>query len=746
MCIKRIMLLLFFLFNFPVHALVINEIVTSNSKVNADDDGDFSDWIELYNETNEALQLSGYSLSDDADNSRKWQFPPCVIEGKSFVLIWCSGKAKSSAQLHTNFKLDRDGESVILSSADGTTIDERHFPLINENYSYGRRTDGDDEFVIFSHPTPNGENAAAVGPIYALPPRISLPPGFYPKSIVVELDAEVGTDIYYTCDGSEPTKSDLHYVGKIQIDASCILRAATFKSGLQPSRISTHSYLINAPVALLELPVISLATDPDHLWDEETGIYANPLASGEEWERPIAIEYFAASGNPEYTADAGIRIHGGASRLPEKSAKKSFRFYFRSEYGPGQLEYPIIPSAGKRHFNRLILRAGFNDAWIHWLDLERELTTYIRDTLVRDCFLTMGHPASHGDFVHLYLNGAYWGLYNISERYDEEFFDFYCENGDWDVVKPGDDSDQNAIEAVEGDLNNWNSLYNWYRNRDLSSTANYEILQQRVNIDNLIDFYILNLYCQNYDWPRHNWYAARNRNNGKWFFLPWDSEFSFGNGYQGYSHSINMWEVIESQSDYPLGMLYQKLQKNEQFRNAVLTRCFELFSDDLNQQSLLSLLDVRTEQIRNAIPFEAERWGTARPPDVYDLQSWLDAVASMRTFIQERAANLMAQANSEGFIAKSDLPADWRQVSVGEPATTGLSSYQQGILTINAAGADIGGTNDAFYYVRQTIPGDVEIIVHNSKWESVTDSAKAGIMIRESSNGQSKNVFLALTP
>ncbi|MBN1482374.1 DUF1349 domain-containing protein [candidate division KSB1 bacterium] len=737
-----------FFYALPGRALVINEVVAANSGTILDKNGDSSDWLELFNNESFPVSLKGFCLSDDQQALRKWEFPEVTLTAGSFMLIWCSGKDNADSEVHTNFKLNRDGEIILLSSSTGAVLDSLRFPPLPTDVAYGRSPDGAKNFVLISTPTPGAPNTLDNGQMYAAAPIFSQKAGFFQQPLTIILSTNTsGAEIFYTLDGSEPTVKSTRYTSSLTINKTTIIRARTIKPGMADSRITTSSYFLNTRNELNDLPVLSLVTDPDNLWDTQIGIYANPLQSGDDWERPISIEFFEQRGELGFTTDAGIRIHGGASRLPEKSAKKSFRLYFRSDYGISRLDFPIIPSTENTSFDRLVLRAGFNDAWIHWLDLERELTTYVRDPLVRDVYLNMGHPASNGDFAHLFLNGEYWGLYNISERYDDDFCDTYLGEGDWDVVKPGPDGERNAIEAAEGDLAGWNEFYDWFRQNNLASSSSYEILKSYVDLDSFIDFYILNIFSQNYDWPRHNWYAIRNRDNGRWIFLPWDSEYAFGSGNRGYTHTLNMWDVIESQSSYPLPLLYGKLLNNTLFRNDVAARFFELWTTWLSQDHLLNLLNTRLDQIRTAIPFEAERWGDARSPDIYDYDDWLAAGEHMKSFIQNRTAVLMGQLAAKGFETPGmDVPDGWRNSDIGDVAVNGFAFYHDGIFTINGSGFDIWNTEDEFFYVWKTVPGDVDIRARVISLTNTDAWAKAGIMIRETLNNTSKNVYVALTP
>ena len=743
-----LVLFLLFFYALPGYTVVINEIVAANSTVIADADGDFADWLELYNNDSSPVNLAGYFLSDDPNEPEKWRFPDITLSPGNFLLIWCSEKQDVESEIHVSFRLNRDGEIAILSSPAGEVVDSLRFPALPTDVAYGRFPDGSSNIVLLGSPTPGNANKAGNDQVSAAAPDYSTAGGFYNEPLSLELTSPTSdANIHFTLDGSDPTAQSPLYNTAISIDKTTIVRAVAVKSGMAASRVSSTTFFMNMRPALNDLPVLSLVTDPDHLWDEQTGIYENPLESGDAWERPVSVEYFEKMGEPGFSANAGIRIHGGASRLPHKSAKKSFRLYFRSDYGITELEYPIMPSTENTVFDRLVLRAGFNDAWIHWLDLERELTTYVRDPLVRDVYASMGHPASHGDFAHLFLNGEYWGLYNISERYDDDFCDTYIGGGEWDVIKPGPDSDRNAIEAAEGDLEAWNEFDDWFRRNNLARSSAYETLKTYVDIESFIDFYILNIYAQNYDWPRHNWYATRNRDNGRWIFLPWDSEYAFGSGNKGFSYSMNMWDVIDGQTSYPLPLLYSKLRNNTHFRNAVADRFFELLTTQLSQEHVLELLNSRLEQIRSAIPFEAERWGTARLPDEYDYGDWLTASERMKEFIQNRANVLIGQLAAEGFeIPGMALPDGWRQQDIGDAQISGFASFNDGLFTISGSGVDIWNTEDEFYFVWQNVPGDLDVRARVLSLAETDPWAKAGIMIRESLHASSKNVYVAMTP
>lgn len=622
--------------------LVVNEICAANDSILADKDGDYPDWIELYNGSQGAVNLLHYSLTDSKTDSNVWTFPEVLLESNGFIVIFCSGKDRSGAELHTNFKLSAGGEYLALLAPDGSVVDSLTFPELKNDHSFSRFPDGG-SFFETANVTPGAPNAVDSSEIVVAPPTFSRQSGYFNAPIEVALTAaDTTVAIYFTTDGSLPDQNSSRYRQPIPIDSSVVLRARALTADGFWSKAVAERFFLNQPYALKNFPVLQIVTDPENLWDKNRGIYANPTMGGDEWERPATVIFMEPQARDGFNVDAGLRIHGGASR--KRSDKHSFRLYFRSEYGPGRLEYPIIPSADVERFDRLILRAGYNDSWTHGNEKQRLATTYLRDQLVRDIFIELGYPAAHGDFAHLYLNNQYWGLFNICERYDDEFFDDHVERAPWDVIKPGPDETKNALETTDGTMTAWNEFEKWYTNANFADSTQYDELMTWVYFDNLLDFYLVNVWAQNSDWPRHNWYAARpNEENGKWIFLPWDAEYCFGGGAVAFRSDYNMLDRIESQIQYPLNLLLFKLTINEKFRSAVLLRLDQLLASVLSVEHLDDLLSKRANQIQTAIPYESERWGQLYAPEYsYGVDEWNAALDSTRKFFRERTQHVLS--------------------------------------------------------------------------------------------------------
>ncbi len=622
-------------------AIVINEIVAANDSLLFDADNDTPDWIELYNETDKTVDLTDYSLTDDPNEPTKWRFSEFTLDPQDYLVVLCSGKDRQNDEIHTNFRLDSDGEFIGLYSPDGEAVDTVHFPMLEDDMSFGRYPNGTGAFVFMKNPTPGKTNATCTElqppkPDFSVHSRVS------ESNIQLELSTNVDdATIYYSIDATGPSAHSKPYDGPITIETRTVVRAQVTHPDMTPSEIALHMYFIQPKDGLFQLPVLSVVTDPENLWDQDRGIYTNPTFRGNEWERPFTLLYFNTDKQFTFSADAGIRIHGGASR--ERAEKKSFRLYFRSDYGPARLNASIIPSTNNTEFDRLVLRAGYNDSWVHRLHLERSAATFLRDQLLRDLFVLLGHPAAHGDFIHLFLNTQYWGLYNITERYDDEFFDSYLEQVPWHVVSPGSDENNNAIEAIDGDVEAWLEFENWFKRTDFSTPEAYEELTSRVYITNFVDFYLLNIWAQNSDWPRHNWVAARKPDtDAKWWFLPWDGEYAFGGGMDAFQEDINMINVIAEQVDkYAFANFLWRVQQNPTFLQAAMPRFDQLKSTLLLPERLEKMFQRRIDQIEPAIPFEAERWGRLFEPDyVYDKTSWQQAIDGLLSFVHNRTAHV----------------------------------------------------------------------------------------------------------
>jgi hypothetical protein len=546
------------------------------------------DWIELHNlDLVNTLDLEGWYLTNDAENLTMWCFPAGVRIGPNgYYILFASGKTQADnpgnypfvdgdGALHTNFALGSGGDYLALVMPDGVTVAHQYAPQYPGQrgfVSYGISSSG--EVGYLTTPTPGSKvlnkwtgapNSARYDGVVA-DTKFSPDRGFYyaPFSVTITCDTP-GATIRYTTDGSEPTLTrGATVTGPIPINTTTPLRAAAFRTGWLSTNVDAQTYLFPAQVAkqtharaiaagfptywgngadyemdpeiyndpayrdviepaLSAIPTLSLVTDKDHLFGSTSGIYTHPTSIGMAWERPVSAEFFDANGVKEFHANCGIRIQGGASREPPKAPKHSMSLRFRGGYGPGELEYSLFEGSRVDRFNSLQLRAMFNNSWIHWDSGQRRRGSLIRDQWIRDSLLDMGQDsACRGTYAHLYLNGIYWGVYNVHERSDASHYASYY---------GGDEDRLDALKSgavVDGTAASWNNLQNMVASAaadGVITLAEYQQIEQKLDVAGFIDYIIVNHYGENDDWDGHNWRAAGGgMNDALWRIFSWDGE------------------------------------------------------------------------------------------------------------------------------------------------------------------------------------------------------------------------------
>ncbi|MHC4324189.1 MAG: lamin tail domain-containing protein, partial [Planctomycetota bacterium] len=637
--------------------LVINEIMASNNASINDPQGQYDDWIEIYNYGTNPVNIGGMYLTDNLSNPAKWRIPAnnaaaTTIAAGGYLLIWADNDT-TDAGLHANFKLDADGEEIALFDSDGiTVIDSIIFADQNTDISYGRYPDGSDDWRFFSLPSPDSENRGAFLGVVA-DTKFSHNRGFYDKPFSVTIATETeGATIYYTLDGSEPYtvtargfSSGTVYTGPIPISTTTCLRARAIKPGFKSTDEDTHTYIFIADVirrshqqvlsegypstwfqtysadygmdpevyndpdyanlmdhALFSIPTVSVVTNKDNLFshdkDADTGgIYVytgHSITGGQDWERPASAELITRYGSEEFHVNCGIRLQGGESRRPNKCPKHSFSLRFRAEYGPTRLEFKLFDDWPVNSFDTIQLRGFFNNAWTHWAPDQRQRTQYIRDQWMRDTLIDMGHiDAGQGFFVHLYLNGIYWGVYNLHERPVASHYAEY--NG----------GDENNLDAINGGRATDGSKSAWNRMRSIVAGRNWDEIQKVLDVDNFIDWTLLCLSAGNVDLKNNgNWRAAGGGPENKpWHFYSWDGE-----------HVLeNVGETGTRPSSDPTG-LYNYLDDIEEFRVRFGDRVHKHHFNGgalTAENNILRWIN-RTDELDLAVIAESARWGDYR--------------------------------------------------------------------------------------------------------------------------------------
>jgi hypothetical protein len=496
--------------------------------------------------------------------------------------------------------------------------------------------------------------------------------------------------IVYTTDGSAPSLTNGTKVtptapgatpeATLSIQTTTILRASAFRSGWIPSPPDTQSYLFASRVrtqsasqpglpttwaggvaadygvdpnvvnstrpgysledALASLPTLSLSGAPADFFGNPNGVYYNTGQRGLGSEKVISAEFFDPSGaSPAWQVEAGIRSHGNSSRDHGFTPKHPLRLYFRRAYGDAKLNARVFPDSHITEFNRLLLRAASTDSWPvvdgppRWVN---EKATYMRDAYMRKSMRDLGHLAGHSRYVHLFLNGLYWGMYEITERPEEDFAAAYLGGApdEYDVIK-------DFAELASGNLTSWNQLMTLANSGTaLANDAGYWLVQGRnpdgsahataeplLHMASFIDYMILHISGGAEDWPNHNYWAFRRRGPGSdgFHFIPWDQEISNDNTTRTGSHIFpNIFEQVNAANSPAI--LYDRLRRGPAFRQRFRDRVHELYfnngplSQSANRARWASLQGV----IDKAIVGESARWGDRQQTPAFKRETtWL---------------------------------------------------------------------------------------------------------------------------
>ena len=619
----------------------------------------------------------------------------------------------------------------------------------------------------FDEPTPGAVNypTSLLGVISDT--NFSHDRGFYDAPFAVTITTStLDAEIRYTLDGSAPTATTgMLYTGPVGVNATTILRAAAFKPGYVSSNVDTQTYIfiadvINQPInpagfpalgttgvhwdyemdpdvvndpayrdlmvnALTQIPSMSFVTGVENFFGP-TGIYQNPGGTGVAWERPTSAELIYPDGKEGFQIDAGLRIYGGVNRSTN-FPKHSFRLLFKDVYGAGKLNYPLFEDelfgdTATDEFDTLILRGAFNKTWPFWNEGERSKAQYIHDAFGYITQHAMGQPAIHGIYVHLYVNGLYWGLYNIVERPSAPFGESYFggEKEDYDAL--------NSSEPIDGTKDAWNTLHS-IATAGVTTPEQYAQIQQYLDIDNLIDYMLVNFYGGNLDWDDHNWYAMRKREEGAgYMFFSWDAERML--------EEINADRTEVGQVDKP-SFLYKQLRTYPEFRMRFADRVQKhLFNNGaLTVQQATARYWALANQIDDAVIAESARWGDFQRPQPYTRDAeWLAEQNRLVTqYFPARTNVLLNQLRADALYPTTAAPVFAQHggsiplgysLGITNPNATGVIYYTLDGTDPRVAGGDISG-GALLYGGPVALPGTSMVkarIWDEGKWSALVEA------------------------
>lgn len=596
--------------------VVISEFMASNSSTLEDEDGDDEDWIELHNDGSSAVNVSGWYLTDDDSDLIQWQIPSLILQADEYVVIFASKKDRDSSPLHTNFKLSAGGEYLALVDADGVTVVDEITPEYPQQYSDISFGAASGVGQYFSEPTPGAPNSSGYDGVVDL--NVTGERGFYTSAQTISFATSTpAASIRYTLDGNDPrTPSGRLYTTPLTIDRTTVVRAVAMRDGYIDSEVQTHTFIFPADVIQQTTMSRSITEDSTYgslMLPSLTSLPAISVVTrgviNPDTEIETSLEWLTPDNSDSFALNAGVRNYGNASL--NSHPKNHMRLYFRGRYGESNLEYPLfegheqgIPATDT--FDQLNLRTGSHDSpfWSGRGFNNEPRGSYLRTRWSDDTMLAMGHNTTHGRYVHVYLNGTYWGQHHLRERFNDDFLASYFggDSKQYEMINEGSPSD--------GDGSTWEIIK--------ARNGSWQQVKEYLDDEQFVDYILLNLYAANvWDWwADHNWRSGGFDGiaNPGWQFFNSDQDITLQDPANdmwdeswcqlrpGCSAGPDyIWQNLRTEADPDLKMLFADRIYTHMFNDGVLTPA----------QADATLM-ARHAQIESSLVAETARWGNGQ--------------------------------------------------------------------------------------------------------------------------------------
>lgn len=639
--------------------LVLNEICVDNEEFLADVDGDFPDWVELFNNGKTSVNLLGWSLSDDADNLQKWTFPDYELPPSSFMVVFASGKNRMDEnQFHTSFKLDEGNEHCFLVDPSGQMVSAFQSHLLPADLSFGKMPDALGDAFYFATPTPGFSNNQAEVEFFDENDMLSFSAqgGFYNETFALEIHSTNNeVVIHYTEDGSPSDERSAVYVQPIALSTSLfesegnayvatseswiapedgvrkvkVIRATPYIHNVQAGPEVVHTYFIGQEMKVLyPEDVVSLTIQKDDFFSDSIGIYVhgdalwgNFTGRGMAWERKVFMEYFSDDEASNMRQSVGARIHGRSSRY---SPQKTLRLHARERYGKGEMTLPALHHPSNDDYKELLLRAPeplFS-------------TSLFTDELVQTVISHMDIDVQAQRAVVLFINGEYWGLHHVRERLDEHYLEQHYGVNEENVDILDWDS---GLDVQEGDDANYKELISFLQSHDLNASENYEVVRNWVDVPSFIDYMVAQLFFANEDFTKNNVRLWREKEEGaKWRFFFFDADATMREHWQ---NRLPQFLADNTEND-PISIIFSSLLKNEEFKQAFGATFIHHLSTTFSPDNIIAHIEEFEDVHAPMVAEHIRRWN--RPQS---LAEWHNAMQAMTHFAIMRPPTILEYLN-----------------------------------------------------------------------------------------------------
>ena len=575
--------------------VIINEVMASNGFYES---GHAWDWVELYNNGKETVDLSGWGFTDSKKDLYKFKFPDgAKLKGGEYLTIWCTGTENKTPgkgkEFYADFKISSSGEKLRLTNANEEEIQKVELPAQYGCVSYGL-TSGGGEYGFFENPTRGKKNDAEAYAGRAAEPQIVTAAGFYEGSVTVEVRGEDGADLRYTTDGETPTKKSKAFPAEgLTLKKTTPLRVKAFREDAVSSTTAGATFFIDdAP----QTAIVSLISDDKYLFNKKTGMLTKGSGNypnyAKEYEYPVHIEYFTKDGKMEIS-QTGTMTTSGHSALV--NAQKSIALYARKAWGADRFAFNPFPTRDYESYKSLLLRSTNSDY----------SATRLRDVVASS--LAEGQGILYQDHVviQVYINGRYWGHYNLREKINKYFVAAY--------EGVTDEKDIDSIDILartgtdeflqNGDNKDWLALCDFCKKNDLNDPENLARVERELDIDNMFTHAAYEIILGNIDFTNVRVYRVP---GGKWKYLLFDVEACWRNldttPIELYIKPLNA--KIQGFRHEPLNALLKVPEMKAKFLN----RVSELLATVFRWDNVEKHFDDVIAQLKPILPRHIERW------------------------------------------------------------------------------------------------------------------------------------------
>lgn len=571
--------------------------------------------IELFNLTNNDIDLSNYSIEDKS--GVKVDLPKVNLKANSYYVIYTSDNySYSNGKLYTGFNINSSNEILYLYK-NGTVIDEFNVGKIASNISTGI---SEDNKVFYKDITIGSKNSNTYYECYTNTPTFSINGGYVNKNTKISLSAD--GDIYYTLDGSFPTNKSTKYTKEIEITENTVIKAIAYKDGLIESDVISRTFITDRTH---DVAFISISTNNSDLFGS-SGLLTNYSA---DIEKKISFEFYESDGSLGISFIGGTKLTGMDSRLRDQ---KSMAIYLRKAYGLQEITYPFFKDNEVNTYSSFTLRNAGEDPF----------SIRIQDTVLTNALKgQMDIDIQDYRPVVVYLNGEYYGLYNLREKLNGNYIEnkFDVEKGEYDLIK--------YVTATEGTKTEYDKLINYITTHDTTKKEVYEYLKTQIDMQELCNYLIVESYYGNTDLGNIRYFKT---DDGKWRWMLYDLDWSLWSTKLSMSYTVLDKKIPAATYLSSTFKISRNLYKNEEFKDLYLKTLAYHLKNTFTPSRMNEIIDKQASEIETEMPYHIERWNSMYP----SMENWRYNLNRFKTSLTNRYNYVIKNVKSDFNLSESE--------------------------------------------------------------------------------------------